>query len=148
MKYKNYIEMQKDHEKRYNEFQKGRIFYAYSDEQFNEGMKSVGLKENETDKIYRLFSGVYILRSESKAYHKLADDMDKEKQEHMQDFEFAKSAFTDELANHEYIYTYELDDTLNALGLTIEEVNKNPILKKALKEAREEYLKWHEEHGW
>lgn len=148
MKYKDYTEMQKEHQKQYDEFQKGRIFYAYSDKQFNEGMKSIGLKENETHKIYRLFGGVYILRSESKAYHKLADDQDKEQKEHMQDFEFAKSAFKEELSNHEYIYTYELDDTLAALGLTTDEVNKSPILKKALLEARKEYLKWYEEHDW
>ena len=43
--------------------------------------------------------------------------------------------FRYELSNHEYVYTRDLQDTLDALGLTIEEINKRPLYIKALKEA-------------
>lgn len=54
---------------------------------------------------------------------------------------FLKSAFRYELANHEFCITYELDDTLDALLLTYEQVNSDPVMKKALLEAKKEYLK-------
>jgi hypothetical protein len=53
----------------------------------------------------------------------------------MQDPSFAFEAFNYELGNHEYCYTYELDDTLDALGLTIDEINSSPIMADALKRA-------------
>ena len=63
------------------------------------------------------------------------------KVKHMKDFDFLKSAFRYELANHEFCITYELDDTLDALLLTYEQVNSDPVMKKALLEAKKEYLK-------
>lgn len=57
---------------------------------------------------------------------------------------FIKEMFKYELANHEYCITYELDDTLDALGLTIEEINNNQALKHGLELARKEYLKSYE----
>lgn len=49
--------------------------------------------------------------------------------------------FCYELANHEYGYTYDLDPTLDALGLTIEEVRQNERLLHGLEEARKEVMK-------
>ena len=52
---------------------------------------------------------------------------------------FIYSMFKYELANHEYGYTYDLEDTLRALGLTYEEVQEKPNLKKGLERALEDY---------
>lgn len=67
--------------------------------------------------------------------------INEQQKEHMKDFDFLKSAFRYELANHEFCITYELDDTLDALLLTYEQVNSDPVMKKALLEAKKEYLK-------
>ena len=40
--------------------------------------------------------------------------------------------FNYELANHEYNYTGDLTDTLDALGLTIEDVTANAQMNEAL----------------
>ena len=53
----------------------------------------------------------------------------------MQDDEYLFTMFNYELANHEYSYTGDLDDTLDALGLTIEEINADPRMADALKRA-------------
>ena len=52
---------------------------------------------------------------------------------------FCYSMFAYELANHEYGYTYELEDTLDALDLTLERINKEPNLKAGLDKALAEY---------
>lgn len=52
---------------------------------------------------------------------------------------FAKSAFKSELANHEYCYTMDPYDAINALGYTSDEINNDPLLHKALKEAKKNF---------
>jgi hypothetical protein len=43
--------------------------------------------------------------------------------------------FRDELINHEFTYTGDLTDTLDALCITVEEINNNPCLKNGLEKA-------------
>jgi hypothetical protein len=49
---------------------------------------------------------------------------------------FIFEMFDYELGNHEYVYTCDISDTLDALGLTIEDLAKNPALRAGLKAAR------------
>lgn len=59
---------------------------------------------------------------------------------------FIKDMFKYELANHEYCITHNLNDTLEAIGLTIEEIENNKALSKGLELARKEYLEEIEEN--
>ena len=54
---------------------------------------------------------------------------------------FIFDMFVYELANHEYCITYDLEDTLDALGLTPEEVNADKRLSHGLNKAIKTYLK-------
>ena len=51
----------------------------------------------------------------------------------------ADDLFRTELANHEYGYTYELGETLDAVGLTLSEVQKRPNLYNGLRMALDRY---------
>ena len=48
--------------------------------------------------------------------------------------------FYTELANHEYCITYELDDTLYALGLSVNKINADKRLLHGLEKAIRQYL--------
>lgn len=124
----------------YNKFSKGKIFYAFDTEQFKKGMESIGLKPEETNKIAHLRAGAYILKNEIKNYIKFRNKQHNEFNEKMKSFNFAKSAFKSELANHEYCYTMDPYDAINALGYTSDEINNDPLLSKALKAAKKELL--------
>ncbi len=52
---------------------------------------------------------------------------------------FVKQMFSYELANHEYGSTYELDVVLDSLGLTYEEIQEKPNLKRGLELALNKY---------
>ena len=52
-----------------------------------------------------------------------------------------KDMFLYELANHEYCITYDLEDTLDALALTVDEINADPRLLHGLEKALKQYLK-------
>ena len=54
---------------------------------------------------------------------------------------FIFDMFVYELANHEYCITYDLEDTLDALGLTAEQINADKRLTHGLNKAIKHYLK-------
>jgi len=53
---------------------------------------------------------------------------------------FIKEMFREELNNHEYYITSDLEVILDALNLAIEDINNNENLKNGLELARTEYL--------
>lgn len=103
-------------------------------------MESIGLNLKETKKVTYLGAGVYIRADEIQNYKKFKDKQRKEFEENMKIYDFAKSAFKNELANHEYCYTMDPYDAINALGYTLDEINNDPLLSKALKTAKKELL--------
>lgn len=109
--------------------------FAFSENQFNEMMEKWGLTPDDTDKIYHIGMGGYVRKCDADAMHEMFDRHKAEHEAAMQDDEYLFSMFNYELANHEYAYTYDLTDTLDALDLTIEEINANPRMADALKKA-------------
>lgn len=127
-----YKEMKSKHQAEANAFPLG---FAFSQKQFDEMMTKWGLAPTDTDKIYSIGSGGYVRRDDQKAMHEMFARHESELKAAMQDPNFAFEAFNYKLANHEYCITYELDDTLDALGLTIEEINADTMMADALKRA-------------
>jgi hypothetical protein len=127
-----YSELKAKHQAEVNAFSLG---FAFSEKQFDEMMEKWGLTPDDTDKIYSIGGGGYVRKSDSAAMHEMFERHEAEHKAAMQDDEYLFSMFNYELANHEYSYTQELDDTLDALGLTIDEINANPRMASALKRA-------------
>ena len=132
-----YTELTKKHSTEFNDFP---MVFAFSTEQFKEAMEKLGLEVTDTDKIYKGFGGGFYKRTDSARLKELTG-------RHTKDMEDAISAditgegfifemFDYELSNHEYCYTYDITDTIDALGLTIEEINGNEALKHGLKLAK------------
>lgn len=136
-----YEEIREKHQKRINDFPIG---FAFSDEQFKKMMENWGLKENDIDKLYFIGGGGFIRKKDSDEYNKMWDEIQKEHQDLINRDKtgegYIKDMFVYELENHEYGYTHDLEDTLNALELTYNQVMKNPSLKHGLELARREVL--------
>ena len=140
---KNQYQILKDkQQKEFNAFPMGA---AFSQKQFDEMMAKWGLLPTDTDKILHIGSGCYIRKTDREAFHELVDRLDREKQEAIAADTtgdgIIKDMFLYELANHEYCITYDLDDTLDALGLTVDEINADPRLLRGLEKALTQYLK-------
>lgn len=131
-------------EKHQKEFNKFPFIFAFSNEQFAEGMKKLGLQPTDTDKIYSMGVGCFYRKTDAKELKELMDRHDKEMKNAMDKDKtgegFIYDMFSYELANHEYGYTYDLEPTLDALGLTFDEVNANDKLKHGLDKARQDCL--------
>jgi len=136
-----YRELRDKHQREVNDFP---IAFAFSKEQFEKGMRSFGLDPSETDKIY-IFgdTGGFYRRADAPQLHEMFDRHEKERQEAI-DTDLTGNGyifymFRYELANHEYNYTGELTETLEALDLTLKDIEKSEPLKNGLTKALARY---------
>lgn len=142
-----YVEMKERHQKEVNNFP---MNFAFSDEQFKRAMEELGLTENDLDKVVSIGAGGFIRKTDVKAYKEMGERQYKEFREAIEKDKvgdgFIKEMFLYELANHEYIITREIDDTLDALGLTDNDIRNNNNLRTGLLLAEKEYLEQYEKH--
>ena len=98
MTYKEY------RDEREEQVKKLPIFFAFSDEQFEEELKKRGLTKDDKGLLLRLTNGIYCLRQDRKIvqdYFRV--DHDAELRQMMEDnYNFARAAIAYEMANHEY----------------------------------------------
>ena len=135
-----YEELRNRQQKEFDAFPLGA---AFSDKQFAEMMAKWGLTVNDTDKIYSLGCGCFIRKSDSEAFHEIMERHERERNDAIAADStgdgYIYDMFRSELANHEYGYTGELDDTLAALGLTLDEINADERLSHGLRKALRDY---------
>ena len=127
-----YTELKAKHQKEVDAFPLG---FAFNQSQFNEMMEKWGLTPDDTDKIYKIGGDGYIRKTDSDAMHEMFARHEAERKAAMNDDDYLYQMFKYELANHEYSYTQDLTDTLEALGLTMDEINAGPRMADALKRA-------------
>lgn len=142
-----YAEMKARHQERVNALP---LMFAFSQQQFNEGMAKWGLEPSDVGKITSIGAGGFIRKADLAHFHDTMEALSIEAQaaidEDTDGTGFIKDMFLYELANHEYCITYDLEPTLDALNLTEDQVLENPKLMKGLKLAREEYLRSYEDY--
>ena len=138
-----YLTLKEKHQKEINDFPFG---FCFNDQQYNEMMANWGLSPEDTDKIYSIGGGSYIRKSDAKTMNEMFDRHAKEvaaaRTENKDDYLY--HMFNYELANHEYNYTYDATDTLDALGLTMEEIEADERMLEAFKRA----IKNQENNEW
>ncbi len=140
----SYVNMKARHEKEINDFPFG---FAFSNEQFKDMLKKWGLTENDTDKIISIGMGGYIRKSDKENMQNLFKRHKEEKEKGYENNDFLQGAIEYELANYEYIITYDLEPTLNALGFSLD-ILQDKRFKTILEKAKKNYLKNMEKLGW
>lgn len=134
-----YLELKKQNELLFNEFSKNNIYwiFAFSTNEFDKKLNELNLKRDE---IVSIGAGGFIKKENIKNYNQLSRIMINEIEAIKNDDDELKKAFIYELANHEYCITYDLDDTLDALGLTRKEIQDDIRLALIMNAACIEYL--------
>lgn len=135
-----YLKLKQKQQKEVNDFPFG---FAFSKEQFKDMMKQFGLKEKDTDKIYSLGAGSFVKKTDAEAMHDMfkrhREEIENEIKNDKDGTGFIYEMFRYELSNHEYCVTYDIEPTLDALGLTLDEINKHQNLVMGFKKALDEY---------
>lgn len=138
-----YVELKNKHQKEVDDFPLGA---AFNDEQFEKMMSKWNLTLDDTDKILSIGGGCYIRKTDREAFEELIERHAQEREVAIRENKdnYLYHMFDYELADHEYTYTGELDDTLEALDLTMEDVNNNVVMYEALMKAikHQESLDW------
>jgi len=131
-----YAEMKKRHQEEVNALP---IYWAFTEERFDEILKELGLTKNDTDKLCRAPGGGFCLASDAKM---IADTLIRHHKELEAAIEadatgdgFIEDMFLYELSNHEYTYTLDTEETLNACGFSEVEVEADPRLIHGLEMA-------------
>lgn len=125
-----YKEQKVRHHKELGDFE--GIFFAFSDDQFNEGLKKVGLSETDSPSqfIYSIGAGGYILKTKSKDFRLMLKKHKEERKSLKKDNKRLLDALVYELNNHEYGFTGDPSDALQALGLSSQDIEPK-LLKEA-----------------
>lgn len=122
------------HEKEINAFP---FMWAFNQKQFDEGMIRLGLLPSYTDKIYSIGGGGFIRKTDAEAMNEMMKRHTAERQAAIEADTtgegFILDMFVYELDNHEYCITRDLEPTLDACGLTVDEINASPALRHGLK---------------
>lgn len=143
-----YQEMITRHQAEFNSFP---MFFAFSQQQFTDGMQKLGLNPTDTNSICSFGAGGFYRKSDAPQLRAMLD-------RHHQEIADAIAAdltgdgfiydmFDYELANHEYAYTQDLSDTLDALNLTVEKVNADSRFLHALQKATKAQTEWYEQEN-
>lgn len=127
-----YAQLTAKHQKEVDNFP---FMFAFGKEQFAKAMAEKGLSPTDYDKIYDIGGGGFILRTDAPAMEEMFARHKAERKEARKADKHLFEMFKYELNNHEYIYTGSSEDTLQALGLTLEEVQADPAMFKAYKKA-------------
>ena len=140
-----YKEMTERHQNEYNEFSKGKIIYifAFSDEDFNNQLAEKGLTVKD---ISSIGGGAFLIKNKAS---EIKEFFKRQKEELKAAIKadttgkgFIKDMFYYELADHEYLYTYDveysLSDICHSLQITMQDIYDNKTLSRGLKLAIKE----------
>lgn len=123
-----------------DEFNKLPLGFAFNDKQFKEMMEGWGLNpEKDADKLYRIPGGGFVRKKDSAMLHETTERHQAELQAAIEADKtgagFIYEMFLCELDNHEYGYTGDTEEALDALGYTAKEVLGDPRLKRGIEKA-------------
>ena len=128
------------------EFNALPLGFAFGSKQFAEMMRGWGLDpDKDVDKIYHIGSGGYIQKKDADLLHQTRARHDKELEDAIAADKtgngFVCDMFLCELENHEYSYTRDFTDALDALGYTAEEVAADKKLFTGFMRVRKKAVK-------
>jgi len=125
----NYNTLKTQHSKELNDFP---MAFAFSNEQFAEGLEKLGITKDEALSIP---GNGFIRKTDGEAFTELFRRHNQEMAEALTHDDFMVQAIEYELGNHEYCITYNPEPALDALGLSL----KNERVARLFKVARESY---------
>jgi len=141
-----YIQLKRRHEKEGNELP---MFFAFSNQQLERAMAKIGLtiEADDLKKIYSLGGGGFCLRQDIKEIHSCFTRQDAELEAAFKadvtGAGFCYQAFDFELSNHEYCVTGSVEDALDSLGLTLDDVRESEAMRTGLNMSIREQRRQH-----
>lgn len=135
-----YQKLKNKHQEEYNALP---MFFAFSEEDFEQGMLKLGLQSIDTDKICQIVIGMFYRKEDKplliETMQRFHNELQKAISEDETGDNFIYQMFYTELINHEYAFTEDPEDALTALNLTWEKVQADPRLKHGFEKASKKF---------
>lgn len=108
------------------------LFFAFSQEQLEEGLKDL---DTTKELLVNCGGGMFTRKTDRKKLDEMFTNFETRMADNMKDDAFFLDAAEYELANHEYCYTYEIDDTLDSLSLSVDTMTdrQKELFQKAIR---------------
>ncbi len=137
-----YRELRSRQQEEFNSFPIGA---AFSDKQFEEMRKKWGInKKDIKEKIVSIGAGCFIRKDDTEKYIEMCKRHRQEMQDAINADEsgegFIFQMFYEEMANHEFVLTYDTEEVLSACGLDWHKVNCNQRLAHGFNIAKTKIL--------
>lgn len=128
------------------EFNALPIGAAFSNNQFSEMLKEWGIREKDAkNQVVSIGAGCFIRKADIPAYTRTVRRHKKELKEAIEADQtgegFIYQMFYEEMANHEFGYTGDPEDTLNACGYTYKQVAEDQRISAGWKMAEQKFIK-------
>lgn len=126
------------------------IYFAFGNEQLEKLTQELGFKDQDEllKNVFTIGAGSIILNKDKDKVLNTFLEHDKAMLKAFENDAFLLSAFEYELSNHEYIITYDITDTLGALGIKLTEYQTNKRYQNIMQQAITNYKKDMERFGW
>ena len=139
-----YRAQQAEQQRRMSDFTSKYAFFAFDENQFNEGLEKLGIKPGAEGALVRIPGGGYVLADKAQDFRDLLKSFRRERDEALRDTEtgaqFAYDMFRASLNDNEYSYSEDAEDTLNSLGYDLQDIEADPVLKTAFEKACKDIL--------
>lgn len=142
----SYQQMVAKHQKEISEFP---LVYGFGKEQIDEGMRKLGLKPSERNKVTSYFGvGDFLRITDVPALKSMLMRHEAERKAAIAADKTGEGFIFDMvdtiMADHEFGYTQDFTDTLYDLGMTVEQVNADERFLHALQKAAKEQTAFYE----
>ena len=129
----NYLELKKRQQREVDTLP---IKWAFSNKQFEQVLKHFGLTDDDMNLLIRIPGGGFMLKTNESLLDDMFSRHDQERQQAIEGSnQFCFEMLDFELSNHEYIITGDVKPALDAVGLSLKEVDKSERLQNALRKA-------------
>lgn len=122
-------------------------FFAFNNDQFDKGLKKLGIQAGQEGALVRLNNtGGFILKERAQDFIAMLKRHSDERRAALASpetgYTFAYDMFVAELSNHEYSFTGDAGETLDALGISEDDIAADQTLRQALEDAKKHVMEY------
>lgn len=129
-----YLQFKNNKQEKINNF---NIMYAFDKQQFENGLERLGVNSNE---VVSIGGGGYIRKSDIQAFKEMFEDFKNEHNENMKNDDYVYHMFKYEMANNEYIMTYNDYEVLSTCDIEKELFMTDKRLQSIFTQAKNDYI--------
>lgn len=135
----SYTEMEKAHQEDVNKFPIAWMFGPKTDEEIKECLSKIGAKSLE--ECVSILGGGIIREADVQSLFKMFGRQERERKAFAKTEKHLCDMILTEMKNHEYGYTRDPEDTLSALGKTMDDIVGDTAFSRAWKKAEKACFK-------